>query len=192
MANIRRATVADAKAIGRLHVAAWRETYVELFPKAALDSLDPAEKAESWRETIRDLDGQPPGAAFLLCDDAGEAMGFSACGLQRVKRLAALGFEGDFIALYLLRRTQRRGHGRAMIGAMASHLSGQGVCAATAWVFRDNLGACRFYEALGGKRTGIEGDWTVLGSTLPDLSYGWRDLRTLTSAASSELGAEDQ
>ena len=27
--------------------------------------------------------------------------------------------------------------------------------------------------------TGIDGTWTTLGQTLPDMSYGWRDLRPL-------------
>jgi len=183
MTRIRRATVADAEAIGGVHVAAWRETYADLFSKAALASLDVAEQGEAWRETIRRVTAAPAGAAFLLCDDAGEAMGFSTCGLQRSERLAALGYEGDFIALYLSRRAQRQGHGRALMGAMAAHRLGHGVGAATAWVFRDNFGACRFYDALGGERTGIDGDWTVLGSTLPDVSYGWRDLRALAASA---------
>ncbi|HYA79350.1 MAG TPA: GNAT family N-acetyltransferase [Methylocystis sp.] len=186
MARIRRATIADAEAIGRVHVAAWRETYVDLFPQAALASLDAAEQGEAWRETLQRLTVDPAGAAFLLCDDRGEATGYAVCGLQRIDRLAALGYEGDFMALYLLRQAQRQGHGRALMGAMAAHLSGRGAGAASAWAFRDNARACRFYEALGGEKTGIDGDWTVLGSTLPDVSYGWRDLRGLASCARSE------
>ena len=173
---IRPASPADAETIAGLHVAAWRESYADLFPPEALASLDIAERARLWREILA---GPASGATFLL-EFAGEGpLGFSSCGAQRGDSLRAQGFFGEFEAVYILKLGQRRGGGRALMRAMARHLLGQGFEAASVWVFRDNPPARDFYEALGGVATGIDGTWTTLGQTLPDMSYGWRDLRPL-------------
>jgi L-amino acid N-acyltransferase YncA len=118
---------------------------------------------------------------FLAYDEMGSPCGFAACGRQRSPRLVEAGFPVEFSTLYLLRRAQRRGLGRAMMSAMAKHLIAEGYSKASAWVFRDSPPARRFHERLGGERTGIDGEWTVLGVTLPDISYGWRDLSKLAA-----------
>jgi GNAT superfamily N-acetyltransferase len=173
---IRPALPEDVETIARIHVAAWRESYAELFSAEALASLDIAERARLWREILA---GPASGATFLL-EFAGEGpLGFSSCGPQRGDRLREQGFLGEFEAVYILKRGQRRGGGRALMRAMARHLLGQGWDAASFWVFRDNPPARDFYEALGAVATGIDGTWTTLGQTLPDISYGWRGLRPL-------------
>ena len=173
---IRPALPEDAETIARLHVAAWRESYAELFPPEALARLDIGERARLWREILA---GPAKGGTFLL-EFAGEGpLGFSSCGPQRGERLREQGFLGEFEAVYILKRGQRRGGGRALMRAMARHLFGQGFEAASVWVFRDNPPARDFYEALGAVATGIDGTWTTLGQTLADMSYGWRDLRGL-------------
>jgi GNAT superfamily N-acetyltransferase len=175
--RIRAAKADDAETIARIHVASWRESYAELMPAETLQGLDIAERAGHWRNIL--TAGPGSGATFLL-ELAGEGpIGFASCGAQRSERLAALGYVGEFEALYILRRGQRRGGGRALMRAMARHLLGQGWTAASVWVFRDNPPARRFYEALGGVATGIDGSWTTLGLTLADMSYGWREIARL-------------
>ncbi len=49
---VRSATVGDAEAIARVHIASWRETYTRLLPRGALDDLDAAARAERWTEII--------------------------------------------------------------------------------------------------------------------------------------------
>jgi len=71
------------------------------------------------------------------------------------------------------------GGGRALLRAIARHLLAQGSSAVSVWVFRDNPPARRFYEALGGVATGVDGTWTTLGLMLPDMAYGWRDIAPL-------------
>ncbi len=171
---IRAATPDDAATIAQIHVGSWRESYAQLIPAETLARLDVAERSARWREIIASA---PASAAVFLLESAQEGpVGFSACAAQRSERLEALGYGGEFEALYILRRGQRRGGGRALMRAMARHLLAQGWRAASVWVFRDNPPARRFYEALGGVATGVDGTWTTLGLTLPDMSYGWRDL----------------
>ena len=182
-ARIRRATCDDAEIIARLHVAAWRESYAALMPPEGLAAMDVSDRAARWRDIFRAHEDDGASAVFLALGEDGEPKGFACCERQRVERVGAAGFAGEFSAIYLLKGAQRRGLGRALMGVMASHLIAMGFPSASVWVFRDNPDARRFYEALGAERTGIEGEWSVLGVTLPDISYGWRDISRLAADA---------
>ncbi len=186
-AQIRLATVQDADAIARVLVDAWRESYASLMPPEALERLNVEEQASRWRETIQACSEDSAGTV-IVAGRLGEAVfGFGACGRQRSPRLQDAGFPVEFSSLYLLRRAQGRGLGRALMQLMATHLTKNGFASASAWVFRDNFDARRFYEAVGGERTGIDGEWSILGLTLADMSYGWEDL---TALANSPIGRD--
>jgi ribosomal protein S18 acetylase RimI-like enzyme len=180
-ARILRAGIEDAELVARIHVAAWRESYASLMPPEALALQSVEQQAERWREIFRGQASDDASAVFLAIGEDGTPCGFGSCGRQRGPRLADAGFPVEFSALYLSRSARRRGVGRALMGVMAGHLVVRGFCSASVWVFRDNPDARLFYEALGGERTGIDGEWTVLGVTLPDMSYGWRDLSKLAA-----------
>jgi GNAT superfamily N-acetyltransferase len=187
-ARIRRASKDDAEIIAQLHVDAWRESYASLIPPEALSLMSIEEQAERWRDIFRSCQDDDAGAVFLAHGEAGSPCGFAASGRQRSPRLAEAGFPVEFSTLYLLRRAQRRGLGRAMMGAMAKHLIAEGYSRASGWVFRDYPPARRFHEALGAKRTGIDGEWTILGVTLADISYGYRDISKLAAGAPAVTG----
>ncbi len=187
-ARIRRASIDDAEMIAQLHVDAWRESYASLMPPEALSLMSVEEQAERWRDIFRSRQGDDAGAVFLAYDEVGSPCGFAACGRQRSPRLAEAGFPVEFSTLYLLRRAQGRGLGRAMMSAMAKHLIAAGYSRASGWVFRDYPPARRFHEALGAKRTGIDGEWTILGVTLADISYGYQDISKLAAGAPAITG----
>jgi hypothetical protein len=50
------------------------------------------------------------------------------------------------------------------------------------WVLRDNLPARRFYEELGGTLIGERTDRREMAE-LPEVAYGWRDIRRLAGGA---------
>lgn len=175
--SIRPATEADAKIIAAIHVEAWRQSYADIVPAEALARLDVEERTRRWREILR---AAPACDAVLMLSFGDEPpCGFATCGRQRSPRLEAQGFAGEIQALYILRRGQRCGGGRALMRAMARHLRTQGWEGASVWLFRDNLPARRFYEAMGAVPTGEQGVWETLGVTLPDIAYGWRDVSGL-------------
>ena len=180
-AHIRRATADDAEIVARIHVAAWRESYASIMPPEALNALNVEEQAARWRDVFRGEASDDASAVFLALGEGEQPRGFGACGRQRGPRLAEAGFPVEFSALYLSRRARRRGIGRALMGVMAEHLIAKGFSSASVWVFRDNPDARLFYEALGGEKTGIDGEWTILGVALPDMSYGWRDISKLAA-----------
>jgi ribosomal protein S18 acetylase RimI-like enzyme len=162
---IEAATEADARAIGVVHVLAWHETYRGIVPDSVLASLNPAARAERWLRVIG-----TEGGVFVL--RAGpRIVGFAAAGPNRDEQLPQ---QGEIYTLYLLSEAQRQGHGRRLMSAMAADLRRREINSVALWVAEANLGACRFFETLGGTILGhnIEkrGTWT-----LPCVAYGWDD-----------------
>lgn len=180
----------DAVEIARVHISCWQETYADMMPAETLASLDAREWAERWRTRLAHDD--PAAAGFLAVDEAGAAEGLAYCQRQTSEKLLPLGYAGEMTSLYLRRHIQRRGVGRRLLGAMAAHLLEQGCDSAGLWVFRDALHARRFYEAHGATPVGVEGFWEIYGMTLPDMAYGWRDLRPLALNAGSSRSAEQR
>ncbi|WP_424362740.1 N-acetyltransferase family protein [Methylocystis parvus] len=174
--KLRRAGPDHAGAIADIHIASWRETYAAMMPAETLAGLDPGEWAQRWRANLSDDD---PATATLLAEDADGPAGFGLCRRQRSEKLLPLGFFGEITSLYLLRRIQRRGAGRRLLAEMAGHLLAHGCDSAAVWVFRIAAHARAFYEAHGAEPTGVAGVWEIYGMVLPDMAYGWRDLRRI-------------
>jgi GNAT superfamily N-acetyltransferase len=175
--RLRRASVDDARSIAEIHAAAWRETYVGVMRPEALAAIDLEDWTRRWQERIGSSEVDQ--AAFVALEDEA-AVGFARCSRQSNPKLTPLGFEGDIASIYLLRRAQRRGLGRRLMARLADHLLSVGCSNAAVWVLRDARKARDFYEALGAAPVGVEGVWEIEGVTLPDIAYGWRDLRPLT------------
>lgn len=187
--EIRPAAAADAMALGRLHVAAWRETYRGLLPDAMLAGLSAEARGAAWEEVLRDPAAYQD-ARIHLAEEDGDMIGFAACGAQSDAGLAAAGFDGEIGAIYLLRTAQRRGIGRLLMQTAAADLKGRGFRAASLWVLRDNMPARRFYERLGGELVGEKRDMRPEGE-LVEVAYGWRDLAQLAGEANDSRPAEN-
>lgn len=187
--RIRRAGVEDARTIAEIMIAAWRETYAQMMPAQTLAGLDVEEWTQRWRGNLAGETGDPAYAAFLALDDDGAPAGVGSCRRQISEKLLPLGYEGEIASIYLLRRLQRRGAGRRLMAAMARHLLANGCASAAVWTFRDSHHARRFYEALGATPAGVEGEWEIYGMSLPDIAYGWRDLRALAAPPDVSAGS---
>jgi ribosomal protein S18 acetylase RimI-like enzyme len=164
------ATLDDAEELGVMHVQAWRETYMGLVPQHVLDNLDPVARARMWRSAIGG------DARVFIARDSGAIVGLGACGPPRDQDLQS--FAGEIGALYVLRRAQRGGIGRALMNALARALTAAGRNNAALWVLHGNTPARRFYEAMGGRmvteRTRTRDDWT-----LREAAYAWDDVTRL-------------
>lgn len=174
---IRQAEAGDVARIAALHAIAWRETYRGLLPEAVIAAHDQAACEAIWRGR---LEAPPPGSALFLVEGeegaAGPVLAFGACGPRRD---AALPFPGEFQALYVLRRAQRAGIGRALMRAMATALLDHGLDAAGLWVLRTNLAARAFYTELGGMLVAAREN-PAHGAA--EVAFAWRDLRPLAAA----------
>jgi ribosomal protein S18 acetylase RimI-like enzyme len=168
--RIRAATVEDSLAIGRLHVAAWRETYRGLIPDSVLDALSEESRTEQWRSGLSR--GAKGPIVFVAEGADGSLIGFGAAGPARDPKL---GCDSEVTALYVLRSGQRRGVGNALMRKLAEALRDRGRQSTGLWVHVGNSPARRFYEKLGGSATGTRTDRSD-GWTCDEVAYVWRDL----------------
>jgi ribosomal protein S18 acetylase RimI-like enzyme len=148
---VRTATAADAEAIGVLHVRSWRYAYRGVVPDAVLAALDPGERAERWRETLR-----APGSrrVFLAVGDesAGSRLGaFCAVGpvLDAERDGRAGAHSGQLYALYADPAAFGRGAGPAAHRAGVDGLRAAGHRHAVLWVLTENPRARAFYARHG-------------------------------------------
>jgi len=180
--RLRRASIEDARSIAELHAKAWRETYLGVMRAEALASIDLDDWTRRWLQRIDSSEGAQ--AVFIACE--GETpVGLARCSRLSSPKLVPLGFAGEIASIYLLLRAQRRGLGRRLMERLAAHLISAGCASAAVWVLRDSPKARGFYEALGAEPVGVEGVWEIEGVVLPDIAYGWRDLRALSAGAGS-------
>ena len=182
-ASIRHARVEDAEAIAAVHVAAWRESYTGLVPAEMLASLSVKERTDRWRRILGEPDPVIATVAFVACAPDGAVMGFGSCGLQRSAELAGAGFGGEFQAVYILRAAQRRGMGRALMGAMARDLGDRGLQGGALWVLEGDQPALNFYDVLGGMVVAQREDRRGEGAVLAEIAYGWASMASLATAA---------
>jgi ribosomal protein S18 acetylase RimI-like enzyme len=161
---IRSATIDDAPAIARVHVASWRSTYRTLLPRDFLDSLTELHYAERWRRFI----GEGSSRVYVL-EVEGVMAGFASGGRERA---GETGYTGELYAIYLLDEVQRRGHGRELVRGVVAGLRDLGLDDMIIWVLRDNQPARLFYERLGGVYVRAQ-PITIGSATLEEVAYGW-------------------
>jgi ribosomal protein S18 acetylase RimI-like enzyme len=167
---VRLADIDDAGAIAAVHVASWRTTYRGLLPDEFLASLDNAGYAERWRRILED-----DSSRVYVAGDGREIVGFASGGRERA---GEDGYRGELYAIYVVEDAQRTGHGRRLVQAVAGGIRELGFDDMIVWVLRDNAGARRFYERLGG--TYVRAQPITIGSTLlQEVSYGWRSLEDI-------------
>ena len=165
---IRRATPADIEAIARVHVQAWRESYRELMPPAAIDARPVELRIRQWQNTLDRLD-RP---TFVVEHD-GVISGFVSGGSILWSGLPR---SCEVSALYLLDAIKRRGIGRKLFGALLGELGARNLTSAGLRVLTGNMPARRFYEAMGGRlgesRLERRGEFVF-----DDVAYIWDDVR---------------
>ncbi|MEV5716010.1 GNAT family N-acetyltransferase [Amycolatopsis mediterranei] len=129
MSTVRAATVADAPAIGEIHVRSWQAAYAGLIPEDFLARLSASSRAASWARRIGEGSGQ-----VLVIEDDGVVAGFAAFD------------PGRLYALYLLPEYWGRGLGRTLHDRVVEEFSGD---SAVLWVLATNERAKAFYVRRG-------------------------------------------
>lgn len=160
-ATIRTATLADAEAVARVHVTAWRRGYAGLLPQGYLDGLSVAERAERWRGILSA--DQPTGATTLVAEISGKIRGFATVGPSRDD--GSCDELGELWAIYVDPARWGSGVGHRLHSECVGLLRDAGWSEATLWVLRGNRRAVRFYERQG---------WTADGATKTDWRPGVR------------------
>jgi GNAT superfamily N-acetyltransferase len=161
--TVRRATVQDASAIGRLHVRAWQAAYRGQMPDDYLDGLRPEDRAATWERGLRrDRERDP----ILVAERDGRVVGFAAVGPAGDPDGA-----GELYAINVDPDHWGTGAGRALLAAAQAELARLGHPEAVLWVLPGNHRARRFYEVAGWSDDGARRTSEVLGVMVPEVRY---------------------
>jgi GNAT superfamily N-acetyltransferase len=137
---VRRATVADADAIGYVHAASWRGAY-DQFGEAFLATIDDQERINLWTRVL----GEDDGVVFVAPADA--PSGFIYIGASRDDD--APPHVGEVMTFYARPEAWGTGVGRALMARAVDELRALGFTEAMLWVLDTNPRARRFYELAG-------------------------------------------
>jgi ribosomal protein S18 acetylase RimI-like enzyme len=175
MVTVRPATVADAPAMGRLHVRAWQAAYRGHLPDGYLDGLRATDRAAYWEGALRreDLRG-----VILVAERDGEVVGFAAAGPARDPEGA-----GELYVLNVHPDHWGTGAGRALLEAAQTELARPGFDETVLWVLSGNARARRFYEIAGWVADGTERTSEVFGATVHEVRYRRRSTSEESSSA---------
>jgi GNAT superfamily N-acetyltransferase len=175
MVTVRPATVADAAAMGRLHVRAWQAAYRGQMPDDYLDGLRASERAAGWERALgRGRDR----AAVLVAEQDGQVTGFANLGPARDLEGA-----GELYAINVDPDRWGTGAGRALLLAAQAELARLGFAETVLWVLPANARARRFYEIAGWVADGTERTIEVLGVVVPEVRYRRRSTSEESSSA---------
>jgi GNAT superfamily N-acetyltransferase len=167
MASIRIAEVRDAAAIAHVHVQSWLTTYKGIVPKEYLASLNEAERVPLWRDWLTS------DISVFVAEIEGEVVGFAGGGAIREPLHA---YDSELYTLYLLRKVQGRGVGKALLRVVVEALVQKGHRSMLVWVLEQNP-AVRFYENAGARYLTTK-QIEIGGVQLPEFALGWPDLNT--------------
>jgi ribosomal protein S18 acetylase RimI-like enzyme len=169
--GMRRATVADAAAIARIHVETWRATYAGMLPDTYLVNLYRGRQAAGWR---RMLAGNRGPNVTLVMEEAGTGVvGFASAGLVRPHDMPAGGaVRGEIYTLYVDGDAQGRGYGRALLQGVMASLFGNGLGDVVVWVLAANPSRF-FYEVMGGAPLATRRE-RFAGAEIDEVGYVWR------------------
>lgn len=141
MVEVREATVDDAEAIARVHVATWQYAYRGQMPDALLDGLS-VERRLEWRR--RHLSDMPPRVHALVAVEEGTVVGFCDVGASPEEGAGAE--DGALYAIYVAPEAMGKRAGTALMAEGLRLLRAEGFTRATLWVLTTNANARGFYE----------------------------------------------
>ena len=167
--SVRRATLADAPAIGAVHVAAWRSAYPGILPDSYLAKMSVDREAAGYAASIRIGEG----VFVATTGTPGRVIGFSSARRARPGAPAA----GEIQTLYVLDDFREQGVGRKLLAHAGAYLAAIGCESAFLWVLRDNPTRF-FYDHLGGKPV-RESPIQWAGISLIQLAYLWPEIGLL-------------
>lgn len=166
---IRKAELADAVGIAKVHVDGWRTTYKGIVPDTFLDNLSYESREKMW------MSGIEQNNVYIAEDEEGRIVGFASGGKERTGKYDE--YLGELYAIYLLEGQQGKGLGRKLVQTVVDDLKENKLSSMLIWALEENP-ACRFYESLGGKQIDTA-EIEIEGKKLSEIAYGWDDLANL-------------
>ena len=146
--SVRPAVPGDELAVAAIQLAAWRDAHRDVLGAAVLAGLDAAAFAERWAQAIT----APPGRGYrvLVACERAEVVGFAAVGpLPKPEGSPLDPPGGELVALEVLPRAQRAGHGSRLLAASVDLLREDGADHVQAWVLDGDSARAQFLASAG-------------------------------------------
>jgi GNAT superfamily N-acetyltransferase len=167
--TIRPAKPSDAKAIARIHVETWQNTYAGILPDAYLTALSVSERLKLWQSVLARRDH---GLTVVAEDSEAGVIGFGNAGPARADSLPKDSrWNGEIYTLYLLPDWHGQGIGRLLLRELFNRLKRLGRTRIVLWVVEANPTRF-FYEAMGGRMIARRAE-PFAGIVLDELAYAW-------------------
>ena len=141
---IRPATPNDVPGIAFVHYTSWIETYTGLIDDAYLKTLS---VERSLKRAGNELEN------VIVAEFNGEVVGFCRRGACRDQDVSKC---GEVMAIYILKKAQGMGIGRALMEKALSALSASGYTQCKLWALANNKHAAGFYKKMGFTPDGSE------------------------------------
>jgi ribosomal protein S18 acetylase RimI-like enzyme len=173
---VRQAALADVPGMARVHVDGWKTAYRGIVPDRILDPLTvELDISTGFGAGLRERRAGADQFVALTPDQ--EIVGYAVAGPNRDPDPD---FAGELEAIYVLTSYRGEGIGTTLVRESARHLLSHGMRSMIVWVLAQNPYR-RFYHRLGaipaGSRMGRP--HRLGGGPLAEVSFGWRDLRSL-------------
>lgn len=148
---IRPATIPDAPAIGRVHVAAWQAAYRGQLADALLDGLSEDRRTAMWQ---RALERARPGSGILVAEEGSGAspdiVGFASWYQPRpTDNEPNADEEAELATIYLLPDFWGQGAGYQLFTAAVTEAAATSCTRLGLWVLASNRRGRTFYERVG-------------------------------------------
>ena len=180
--RIRRPGLSDAPALARLTEAAWISGTEEFLPESVVHRLATAEREQLWSRVLA-----VPGQLFhLVAELAGgsDLVGIATFGRPRFAPYNRWRFE-----LYLIGvapKYQRRGIGRALVGAAFVHMAALGGIGCCVRALEGAWAARKFYLDLGATEIAVSPS-LIDGHWAPNVLFAWEDFEPHAEAVFGSL-----
>ena len=168
-ASVRPATLADAHAIGLVHVRSWQSAYRGKMPQDHLDGLDPSRRAEQWQRIMEET--EPSRGGVLVAEaEGGGITGFASFGPSRDSDTDPR-VTGEVFAIYADPAAWDTGIGRTLMATTVAGLVRLGYANAILWVLDTNDRARRFYALAGWEQDGANKTDGSRGFDITEVRY---------------------
>jgi len=162
--NIRRSRQADARAMARIYVQSWHETYMGIVPAGYLSTMTVSGFVPMFLNEIRN--GRT--ISYIAEKPGVGAVGFISGGPERQSDCI---YEGEIYSLYVLNQYQKMGLGSRLVARLAEQFDKRGLYSLLVWVLKQNPSR-KFYEKINGIY--LRSDRIPLGGNLLEgVAYGW-------------------
>jgi ribosomal protein S18 acetylase RimI-like enzyme len=166
MIRARPAQLADAPALGRVHVRAWRAAYRGLMPAGYLEGLSAEDREAMWHRIVsRPRDR----SRVIVAERDGATVGLAAIG--PVDGPADAEDVGELFSINVDPDHWGAGAGRTLIDSVHRELAELGFTETVLWVHPENQRARHFYERAGWTCDEATREAEVLGVVVPEVRY---------------------